>query len=107
MSGAANQVETKREPTCSGCPFFLSPPTPPKGFDLGQDINRRFSKGTCRRFPAHVHREPHEVCGDHPELVVLRPDVIALLRVATLLAHPVMQADGDKPSQRSIFKKGN
>lgn len=68
-AGGANAAKTMAAPpTCASCPFYLAPPTPPAGFDLGHDIAGRFRFGQCRRFPAFERREPGDWCGEHPDV---------------------------------------
>ena len=71
---------------CGNCPSYAPPPAVPQGFDLGRDINGKYKFGHCNRFPAKAAREPHEVCGEHPELIWRRPDVAAIRALTDELA---------------------
>ena len=86
-------------PACGNCPNYAPPPAVPSGFDLGRDINGKYKFGHCNRFPVKAPREPHEVCGEHPENVFKRPDVAAMRKLTEELGTRRI-ADKFAPSDR-------
>lgn len=64
--------------TCATCPFFTGPKKPADGVQISRDTSGVYRDGKCRRFPKAETKEPHEVCGEHPDLVAQRVDVKAM-----------------------------